>query len=150
MAIKPIPEGFHTVTPYLLVPEVARLIEFLKQAFNAREIHRSDMPDGTVMHALVQIGDSMVMLGEARGDWKPMPVMLYLYVDDADAWYHRALGAGATSVKELTNEFYGDRVGGVQDPSGNQWWLATHVEDVSPEEMARREAARQQQVTAPA
>ena len=150
MAVKPIPEGFHTVTPYLLVPGVARLIEFLQQAFDAEVVSRSDMPDGTVMHAQVKIGDSMVMMGEARGDWKPMPSMLYLYVDDADAWYHRALEAGATSVRELTNEFYGDRVGGVQDPSGNQWWMATHVEDVSPEEMARREAARQQQVTAPA
>ena len=150
MAVKPIPEGFHTVTPYLLVPGVARLIDFLKQAFGAEVIERSDMPDGTVMHAMVKIGDSMVMMGEARGESKPMPGMLYLYVDDVDAWYHRAMKAGATSVRELTNEFYGDRVGGVKDPSGNQWWMATHVEDVSPEEMARREAERQQQVTAPA
>jgi uncharacterized glyoxalase superfamily protein PhnB len=150
MAVKPIPEGFHTVTPYLLVAGVSNLIEFLKQAFAAEEIHRSAMPDGTVMHAQVKIGDSMVMMGEAGGEWKPMPVMLYLYVDDVEAWYHRALKAGATSVRELTDEFYGDRVGGVQDPSGNQWWMATHVEDVSPEEMARRQAARQQKVTAPA
>lgn len=150
MAIKPVPEGFHTVTPYLLVPDIARLIEFLKQAFDARVVHRTDMPDGSVMHAQVQIGDSMVMMGESRGEWKPMPCMLYLYVDDVDAWYHRGMKAGGTSVRELTNEFYGDRVGGVQDPCGNQWWLATHVEDVSPEEMARREAERQQQVTAPA
>jgi PhnB protein len=148
MSVKPIPEGFHTVTPYLLVADAARLIEFLQQAFDAKEIHRSAMPDGTVMHAQVQIGDSMVMMGGTRDEWKPMPAMLYLYVDDVDTWYHRALKAGATSVRELTNEFYGDRVGGVQDPSGNQWWMATHVEDVSPEEMARREASRQ--VTAPA
>jgi uncharacterized glyoxalase superfamily protein PhnB len=147
MAVKPIPEGFHTVTPYLLVPEVARLIDFLKQAFGAEEVHRSAAPDGSVMHAQVKVGDSMVMMGEARGDWKPMPVMLYLYVDDVDAWYHRALKAGATPVREIGNEFYGDRVGGVRDPSGNQWWMATHVEDVSPEEMARRQAER---VTAPA
>ena len=148
MSVKPIPEGFHTVTPYLPVQGASRLIEFLKQAFGAEEIHVSTMPDGTVMHAQVKIGDSMVMMGEARGEWKAMPGMLYLYVDDVDAWYHRAMKAGATSVRELTNEFYGDRVGGVQDPSGNQWWMATHVEDVSPEEMARREASRQ--VTAPA
>jgi PhnB protein len=148
MSVKPIPEGFHTVTPYLPVQGVSRLIEFLKQAFGAEEIHVATMPDGSVMHAQVKIGDSMVMMGEARGEWKAMPGMLYLYVDDVDAWYHRALKAGATSVRELTNEFYGDRVGGVQDPSGNQWWMATHVEDVSPEEMARREASRQ--VTAPA
>jgi PhnB protein len=150
MAAKPIPEGFRTVTPYLLVQGGSRLIEFLQQAFDAEVVSRSDMPDGTVMHAQVKIGDSMVMMGESGDKWQPMPSMLYLYVDDVDAWYHRAMKAGATSVRELTNEFYGDRVGGVQDPSGNQWWIATHVEDVSPEEMARREAARQQQVTAPA
>ena len=150
MAVKPIPEGFHTVTPYVLVPGVAGLIDFLKQAFDAEEIHRSSMPDGTVMHALVKIGDSMVMMGEARDDWKPMPVMLYLYVKDVDAWYHRALKAGGTSVRELTDEFYGDRVGGVQDPCGNQWWIATRIEDVSPEELARREAEQSQQVAASA
>ena len=149
MAVKPVPEGFQTVTPYLLVPGISRLIDFLKQAFGAQEIQRSAMPDGSVAHALVKIGDSMVMMGEARADWKPMPVMLYLYVDDVDAWYHRAMEAGGTSVRELVNEFYGDRVGAVQDPSGNQWWLATRVEDLSPEEMTRREA-EQRQVTAPA
>src|SRR5688572_10063348 len=116
MAVKPIPEGFHTVTPYLLVSGVAGLIDFLKQAFNAEEIHRSASPDGTVMHAQIKIGDSMVMMGEAGGEWKPMPIMLYLYVDDVDAWYHRALKAGGTSERELTDEFYGDRVGAVRDP----------------------------------
>ena len=129
MAVKPIPEGFRTVTPYLLVADAARLIEFLKQAFDAKEIHRSAMPDGTVMHAQVQIGDSMVMMGEARDEWKPMPSMLYLYVEDVDALYQRVLQAGGTSVQEVTDAPYGDRVGGVQDPTGNQWWIATHISD---------------------
>ena len=150
MTVKPIPEGFHTVTPYLIVPDVALLIDFLKQAFNAEAVFRSSLPDGSVSHAEIRIGSSMVMLGQSRGEWKPLPTMLYLYVEDVDAWYRRAVNAGASSVKEPTNEFYGDRVAGVQDPAGNQWWMATHVEDVSPEEMARRQAERQQQVTAPA
>lgn len=130
MTVKPIPEGFHTITPYLLVPDVARLIDFLKQALDAREIYRSEAPDGTVNHAQVQIGDSMVMMGQARDEWKPMPTMLYLYVEDVDAWYHRALQAGGTSVRELTDEPYGDRVGGVKDPFDNQWWIATHKVDM--------------------
>lgn len=130
MAVKPIPDGFHTVTPYLLVPDVPRLIDFLKQAFDAKEIYRSQTPEGIVNHAQVQIGDSMVMTGQARDAWKPMPAMLYLYVEDVDTWYHQALQAGGTSVRELTDEFYGDRVGGVKDPFDNQWWIATHKADM--------------------
>lgn len=139
MAVKPIPEGFHSVTPYLTISGVPRLIEFLKQAFDAREEHVSKTPNGTIMHAQLKIGDSMIMMGEAGGEWKPMPSSIYLYVPDADATYKRALQAGATSVMEPANQFYGDRHGGVKDPSGNLWWIATHVEDVTPEEMARRE-----------
>lgn len=145
MAVKPIPDGFHTVTPYLLVNDVTKLIDFLKQAFDAQEIHRSSMPDGSVMHAQVQIGDSMVMMGKASDEYKPMPAMMYLYVEDMDKLYKRAIQAGGTSLREPTNEFYGDRVGGVKGPCGNQWWIATHVEDVSPEEMTKREEARWKQ-----
>jgi PhnB protein len=133
MAVKPIPDGFHTVTPYLLVPDVPRLIDFLKQAFDAREIYRSQTPEGIVNHAQMQIGDSMVMMGQARDEWKPMPTMLYLYVEDVDAWYHQALQAGGTTVRELTDEPYGDRVGGVKDPFDNQWWIATHKVDMPPQ-----------------
>jgi uncharacterized glyoxalase superfamily protein PhnB len=140
MTVKPIPAGYHTVTPYLVVKEAAQLIDFLKQVFAAEEIARMAQPDGTIMHAEVKIGDSRVMIGGASGDIKPFPAMLHLYLEDMDTVYQRALKAGATSIREPENQFYGDRIGGVQDPFGNQWWLATHIEDVSDEEMARRAA----------
>ncbi|HWM93439.1 MAG TPA: VOC family protein [Thermoanaerobaculia bacterium] len=130
MAVKPIPDGFHTVTPYLLVPDTAGLVEFLKRAFDAEEIHVSKGPDGNIVHATMKIGDSMVMMGQARDEWKPMPSMIYLYVEDVDAWYDRAIKAGGTSVREINDEAYGDRAGGVQDPAGNQWWIATHKQDM--------------------
>lgn len=141
MAVRPIPEGYHTLTPYLVVPGVARLIGFLKQVFDAREIHRTAMPDGTVMHVEMRVGDSHLMMGEARGDMKPIPAMLYVYVPDVDAVYERALRAGATSVSKVSDMFYGDRVGAVQDASGNQWWIGTHIEDVPPAELAKRAEA---------
>ncbi|MBI1879221.1 MAG: VOC family protein [Chloroflexi bacterium] len=145
MAVKPIPAGHHTITPYLVIKGAAQLIDFMKQAFAAEEIQRMALPDGSIMHAEVRIGDSMVMMGEASDQYPPMPAMLHLYVEDADAVYKRALQAGATSLREPVDEFYGDRIGGVKDSFGNQWWIATHIEDVSPAEMARREAARRQQ-----
>jgi PhnB protein len=138
MSVKPIPEGYHTVTPYLVVKGVSQLLDFLKQAFGAEEIHRSAMPDGTVMHAEIQIGNSRVMLGEAKGEHKPSQSMLYLYVEDTDAMYKRAMQAGGISIMEPTNQFYGDRNAGVKDHCDNQWWIATHVEDVSAEEMEKR------------
>lgn len=141
MAPKPVPDGFHTVTPYLVVEDVPRLIEFLEKAFDAKDLHRTTLPDGTVMHAQVAIGDSPVMMGQSRDEWKPIPSCLYVYVSDADAFYRRALEAGATSLMEPQDQFYGDRSGGVRDPLGNSWWLATHVEDVSPEEIERRAAS---------
>jgi PhnB protein len=145
MAVKPIPDNYHSITPYLMAPGAARLIEFLKDAFGATERERMTGPDGGVMHAEVRIGDSMVMLTDGGGDWKAMPAALYLYVNDADATYQRALAAGATSVMEPVTQFYGDRHGGVKDPSGNIWWIATHVEDVSPEELRKRAEARARQ-----
>jgi PhnB protein len=138
MSAKPIPEGYHTVTPYLVVEGAAKLIDFLKQAFDAEETFRMPMPDGSIMHAEVKIGDSMVMMGEASDKWKAMPCAIYLYVNDADAVYRRALKAGATSTMESSDQFYGDRQGGVKDPSGNTWWIATHKEDVSSEELKKR------------
>jgi PhnB protein len=140
--VKPIPDGYHTVTPYLVVRDVPRLIDFLQQAFGATEIMRSARPDGSILHAEVSIGDSRVMLGEASAPTPPMPGCVHLYVVDTDALYHLALQAGATSLREPTDQFYGDRMAGVQDPVGNQWWIATHVEDVPPAEIARRAAAR--------
>ena len=142
---KPIPDGYHTVTPYLVVPGVARLIEFLKQAFDAKETERFDRPDGGVMHAQVRIGDSMIMMGEPMGNFEPMPAMVYIYTEDTDALYRRALHAGATSVMEPANQVYGDRNAGIKDPCGNLWWIATHIEDVSPEELAKRVEAHMKQ-----
>ena len=131
MAGTPIPEGYHAVTPYLVVQGVPTLIDFLKQVFEAQEIMRMPRPDGTIMH----------------GEFRPMPGSLYLYVDDTDATYQRALQAGASSMMEPADQFWGDRHAGVVDPVGNHWWIATHLEDVPPDEMARRAEAfmKQQQ-----
>jgi uncharacterized glyoxalase superfamily protein PhnB len=145
MAVKAIPEGYHTVTPYLVVSGADRVIEFLKQAFGAAEIQRTTGPDGAIRHAEVSIGDSRLMLGEAGGAYPPMPAMLHLYVEDVDTVYRRAIQAGAVTMREPVNEFYGDRMAGVKDLAGNQWWIATHVEDVSPEEMQRRSDELMQQ-----
>jgi len=139
--VKPIPDGYHTITPYLTVPAVARLIDFLKLAFDAVEIERMQRPDGTVHHAEVKIGDSIVMMGEPPDPTKANPGALYLYVSDVDTAYRRAMEAGALSLSEPADMFYGDRGAGVKDASGNTWWLATHIEDVSKEELGRRAAA---------
>jgi len=144
MAVKPIPDGYHTVTPYLVVSDVAGLIDFLEQVFGASETERMERPDGSIMHAEVRIGDSVVMMGEASDEFAPMPGMLHIYLEDVDDAYGRALAAGATSLREPTDEFYGDRAAGVQDAFGNQWWMATHVEDVSAEELQRRAEAQEQ------
>jgi len=141
MTVKPIPDGYHTVTPYLVVPDVAKLLEFLKQAFDARPSQPHAEADGTIRHAEVRIGDSMIMIGQGGPEYPPMPAMLYLYVEDVDAVYKRAIAAGGVAVQEVRDQFYGDRSGGVKDAFGNQWWVATHVEDVSPEEMRKRMAA---------
>ena len=141
--VKAVPEGHHTITPYLVVEGAEKLIDFLKAAFGAREIGRMLHPDGSIGHSEMRIGDSVLMLSEARAQWKAMPTTLYLYLEDVDAAYARALAAGATAIAEPKNQFYGDRSGGVQDMCGNFWWVATHVEDLSDEELKRRhEAAR--------
>jgi PhnB protein len=141
VTVKPIPDGYHSVTPYLMVQGAAELIDFLTQAFGARETLRMPRPDGTIGHAEVMIGDSVVMMGDVVAGSQTMPGAIHLYVDDADAAYARAMGAGATSLREPTDEFYGDRMAGVKDPVGNQWWIATHQEDVPPEEMEARAGA---------
>lgn len=142
MAVNPVPDGFRTVTPYLVLEDVAGLIGFLKAAFGAEESERHGVPDGRVMHAVVRIGDSMVMLGEAKDGFPARPCSIYLYVPDTDAAYRQALAAGASALLEPADMFYGDRNAGVSDASGMQWWIGTHIEDVSPEEMERRMAAR--------
>ena len=138
MAVKAKPDGYHSVTPYLVVDGAARLIDFLEQTFDAEEVERFAAPGNRIGHAELRVGDSLVMLGDARGEHKPMQAMLYVYVDDVDAAYQRALAAGAESVQAPTDQFYGDRSGGVKDPCGNLWYIATHIEDVSPVELKRR------------
>jgi uncharacterized glyoxalase superfamily protein PhnB len=139
--VKAIPEGHHTVTPYIVIPGVAKLIDFAKQAFGAIEGHVSRREDGTVMHAEIKIGDSFIMMGEAPAGGKNFPAMLHLYMEDVDGPYQSAIQAGAKSVREPADQFYGDRIGGVEDAFGNQWWIAKHIEDVTSEEMERRAKA---------
>jgi PhnB protein len=135
---KPIPTGSQTLIPMLMVEKADRLIDFLKEAFDAKENSRMAWPDGTIMHAELKIGGSIVMINEARGDAKPTRYTLYLYVHDCDAVYKRALEAGATSQMEPQDQFWGDRQGSIKDFAGNEWWIATHIEEVSPEEMEKR------------
>lgn len=138
MVVNPIPEGFHTVTPYIVVADVDELLDFLKAAFGATETERIPGQDGQTGHAEVLIGDSYVMMGRAQDQFPALPCMLYLYVPDTDAAYALALAAGAKSLQEPADMFYGDRNGIVQDPAGNTWCIATHQEDLTPEELAKR------------
>ena len=150
--VKPIPDGYNGVTPYLIVDGAARAIEFYKQAFGATETFRMERPDGRVGHAEIKIGDSHVMLADehpemgARGPQSigGSPISLVLYVEDVDATVNRAVEAGAKLTRPVANQFYGDRTGGVEDPFGHAWYVATHVEDVAPEEMQKRAAAAHQ------
>jgi uncharacterized glyoxalase superfamily protein PhnB len=143
---KPIPDGFHAITPYLAVQGASKLMDFLKHAFGATETFRKMRADGTIHHAQMRIDDSNVMIADAGGPWKPMPTGIYLYVEDCDGTYKRAMQAGGSSLQEPADMPYGDRNAGVEDPSGNLWWIATRIEDLSEEEIQRRaDAAEQQQ-----
>ena len=150
--VKPIPEGYGTVTPYLIVDGAARAIEFYKEAFGAEEIFRMESSGGRVGHAEIKIGDSHLMLADehpemgARGprSFGGSPISLVLYVEDVDATVSRAVEAGAKLTRPVANQFYGDRTGGLEDPFGHAWYVATHVEDVSEEEMKKRAAAAHQ------
>jgi len=141
MPVESIPEGFHTVTPLLSVKGAGRLIDFLKAAFGAEEVFRLPAADGSVMHAELRIGDSILMLGETMEDCSYMPASLYLYVPDADAVYKAAIDAGGESLEAPVDQFWGDRVASVRDFAGNRWWIATHVEDVESDEIAKRAQA---------
>ena len=134
------PAGSHTVTPYLLVRDAAALIDFAQAALGAVETERMLRQDGTIMHAEVKIGDSIVMLGQATDAASAMPGLLYVYVPDVDAAFRAALAAGATSLQEPKDEFYGHRTAGAIDSNGNQWWLAAVVEQLTQEEQQRRAA----------
>ncbi|HEY6138344.1 MAG TPA: VOC family protein [Thermoanaerobaculia bacterium] len=138
MAVKPIPDGYHTITPALVVEGADAVCEFMKNAFGAEELMMHRHANGTIWHAELQIGDSRIMLSEADEEMKPMPAALSLYLENVDAVYRRAIEAGAVSIREPADQFYGDRSGGVRDMAGNQWWISTHVEDVSAEELERR------------
>ena len=140
MAVKPIPEGFHTVTPYIVTSNAGGVLDFVVRAFDAKVHEKMTREDGSVRHATIQIGNSMVMLADGSEKNTSQPVSIYLYVEDTDALYRRGLEAGGTSLMEPADQFYGDRNAGVQDLAGNSWWIATHIEDVSEEEMQRRAA----------
>ncbi len=139
MKVKSIPEGFHTITPYFNVPEAAKYIDFLKHAFDAKATFVATFTDGSLLSAEVQVGDSLVMIGEGDSDEKNiMRASLYMYVDNVDAAFKKAIQAGAKSIEQPVDQFWGDRSGVVEDPAGNQWWIATHKEDMSTEELVRR------------
>ena len=146
MAVHHIPAGYHSVIPYLVVDGAAEAIEFYKKAFNATEVMRMPRPDGKVAHAEIRIGDSHIMLADEypeQGHVGPKtvggtPVGIMIYIPDVDARFAAAIAAGATETRPVKNEFYGDRMGGITDPFGHNWMIATHIEDVSPEEMERR------------
>ena len=147
--VKPIPDGYHSVNPYLVVDDAAAAIEFYTRALGAQELFRMPGPGGKVMHAEIQIGSSRVLLSDAMpemGGRSPRsfggtPVSLLVYTEDVDALHKRAVGAGAKAVMPVTNMFWGDRFSRVVDPFGHDWQLATHVEDVAPDEMGKRAAA---------
>jgi PhnB protein len=146
MSVKPIPEGYHTLTPYLTINGASEAIEFYKKAFGAKVVSRMDMPDGKVGHAEIQIGDSRMMLAEETpmmGTKSPKslggsPAAIVLYVDDVDKLFVQAGDAGAKITRPLKDQLYGDRMGSLEDPYGHQWYLGTHIEDVSQEEIDKR------------
>ena len=151
--VKPTPEGFHSVTPYLFIKGAAQAMEFYKNVFGAAELVRMPSPNGQIMHAELKIGDSIVMLGDENpqfGALSPLSIggtasSLHVYVANVDAVVQKAIDAGAKSVRPVADQFYGDRSGTVIDPFGHMWSVATHIEDVAPEEMRRRAAKAQAQ-----
>jgi PhnB protein len=147
-AVKPVPEGYHSVTPYLIVKGGAEAIAFYERAFGARELFRMKQQDGRVGHAELEIGDSRVMLADEHPDIGALspqsiggsPVTIHLYVADVDTTVARAVAAGARITRPVEDQFYGDRIGGLVDPFGHVWYVATHKEDVPPDELERRAA----------
>lgn len=146
--VKPIPDGYTAVTPYLTVKGAAEAIEFYKKAFGAEELMRMPMPGGRIAHAEIKIGGAVIMLSDESEEWKAFSpqtvgdssVTIMLYVPDVDATVKRAVEAGATLTMPVADQFYGDRSGALKDPFGHKWYVATHVEDVPPDEMERRAA----------
>ena len=148
MAVNPVPDGYHSVTPYLIIKGASRAIDFYKNSFGAQEIMRFPGPNGTIGHAELRIGDSVIMLADEqqaqfRGpeSYGGSPVSLMIYVPDVDKTFKQAVANGAKEIRAVQDQFYGDRSGNLVDPFGHVWTVATHVEDVSAEEMQRRMAA---------
>jgi PhnB protein len=141
MSVKPIPEGYTTITPYLIVEDADKLVEFVETIFGGQLVFKMKTDAGRISHGEMKVGNAMFMLSEASGEWKPTQTMLHLYVDDVDGTYKKAIAAGAVSVKEPQDQFYGDRSSCVQDSFGNFWGIATHIEDVSEEEINKRLSA---------
>ena len=142
MAVKPIPENYPRVSPYLIVKNVEETMDFIQSVFDGKVREKMKTPNGSVNHGEISIGDSVIMMGRATESHEPQNVMLYIYFDDTDAAYKRALEKGAESVMEPADQFYGDRNAGVKDKDGISWWMASHVEDISPEELQRRNETR--------
>ncbi len=148
--VKPIPEGYHTVTPYLILGGAGAAIAFYKKALGAEEVMRMEGPGGKVHHAEISIGDSRVMLADENPEIQALspktvggsPVSIHLYVEDVDRAVEHAVAAGAKLVRPVADQFYGDRVGGIEDPFGYRWFIATHKEDLTIEEIRRRAAAQ--------
>ena len=146
---KPIPDGYHTATPYLIIKDAAAALEFYKKAFGAKEIMRMGSPDGSIGHAEIQIGNSRIMIASEfpqMGVRSPQsiggsPVSIFLYVEDVDKVFNQAVAAGATVRMPVADQFWGDRYGKLQDPYGHLWDVATHKEDLTPEEIGKRAAA---------
>jgi PhnB protein len=150
MAPSPIPKGYHTATPYLIIKGAAKALEYYKKAFGAKEMLRFAAPGGMIGHAEIKIGDSMIMLADEYPDMGyrgPLSlggsaVSILLYVEDVDRWFERAIAAGGKATRPVADQFYGDRSGTLTDPFGHVWTISTHVEDVSLEEMNRRAKAK--------
>jgi PhnB protein len=145
MAVKPIPDNYPRVIPYLIIKDVAKMRNFLKEVFNAEVTETMTLPDGTVNHGEVRIGDSVIMMGKASDDYPPKPAMIYIYVENVDAVFKKAISLGAKSIMEPADMFYGDRNGGFEDEQGMSWWVASHIKDVSKEEMEKLNSERSKQ-----
>jgi PhnB protein len=150
MSVRPIPEGYHSITPYLMINGATEAIEFYRRAFGATQLFKLDAPGGKIGHAEIQIGDSRIMMADDCGGESPFrnpqssggsPVGLHLYVENVDAVFAQAVSAGGTVIKPVQDQFYGDRTGALKDPFGHIWFLATHKEELSPEEIKQRAEA---------
>ena len=148
--VKSIPEGYHSITPYLILSGAGEAIAFYKRALGADEVMRLDDPTGKVHHAEISLGDSRIMLADEHPEIRALspktiggsPISIHLYVDDVDSMVERAVAAGAKLIRPVADQFYGERVGGIEDPFGYRWFIATHKEDLSMDEIRRRAAAQ--------